>query len=87
LIISRNITVKKLFSKNTELFLRSIRSNMMNDTFGISHSALSGLDGFSFSLHAGLHPVLTDSALAGLTEILISALNQINWILLFHPET
>jgi hypothetical protein len=58
---------------------------MMNDMFGISYSALSGLDGFSFSLHTGLHPVLTDSALSGLKEILISDFNQINWILLFQP--
>jgi hypothetical protein len=39
---------------------------MMNDTFGISHSALSGLGGYSFALPTGLHPVLADSALSGL---------------------
>ncbi len=42
---------------------------MMNDTFGIRYSALSGLDGFSYTLYTGLHPVLTDCALAGLKKI------------------
>jgi len=72
LIISLNITEKKLFSKNTEFFLKSIRLNMMNDTFGIRYSALSGLDGISFTLYTGLHPVLTTSALSGLKEVSIS---------------
>jgi hypothetical protein len=42
---------------------------MMKDTFGFRYSALSGLEDFSFTFHTGLHPVLTDYALAGLCEI------------------
>jgi len=79
-------TEKELLSKNTELFLKSIRSNMMNDTCGISYSALSGLDGFSFTIHTGLHPVLTDSALAGQKKFRLVALDLIDWILLFQPR-
>ena len=41
---------------------------MMYATFVSRYSALSGLDGLSFAINTGLHPVLTDSALSGLME-------------------
>jgi hypothetical protein len=42
----------------------------MNDMFGIRYSALSGLNGASFTQHTGLRPALTNSALSGLSEVL-----------------
>jgi hypothetical protein len=44
----------------------------MRYTFGISYCALSGLEDFLSTFHTGLHPVLTDFALSGLSEILLS---------------
>jgi hypothetical protein len=46
---------------------------MMKDTFEISYCALSGLEDFSFTFHTGLHPVLTDFALSGLSKISLSS--------------
>jgi hypothetical protein len=46
--------------------------NMMRYTFGISYCALSGLEDFLSTFLTGLHPVLTDCALSGLSEILLS---------------
>ena len=74
---------------NLELYnyLGGICNNLESQVVKIGgYSALSGLDGFSFSLHTGLHPVLTDSALAGLKEIPVAELGQIDWILLFQPR-
>jgi hypothetical protein len=64
-----SITEKELFSRNTEHFLKSMRSNMMNDTFGIRYCALSGLAEVSFTLTTGLRPGFTNSTLSGLMKI------------------
>ena len=59
---------------------------MMRETYGISYCALSGLEDFLFAFYTGLHPVLTDYALSGLSEILLSKVGSDSMGIFFCSE-
>jgi hypothetical protein len=59
-LISKKIALAKLLEE-----LKSHSSKWMKTRY----SALSGLNGSSFTQHTGLHPALTNSALSGLSEV------------------
>jgi len=59
-MLSKKIALMKLLeelkSHSSKWMKTKDMSNMMNDTFGISYFALSGLKRFSFIGYTGLHP-------------------------------